>query len=199
MILQSSRKSKSSKKMNALTKQEQCHIKNHFETLVNRQSRKKMIAFLFNHFRYDTMNSWNKNTSYAHCIKLHRNLGLPNDINCDIMHDMVFNPKWCNHMGNLIDQFGEVQDHNWQVGTNGRSGGYLVLYHGCYSGKSIDQNEDFHEWDMNELNMRVDLICDFDMLVSDIVINFAAFCRTYDIIEQTIMVPKKIQVLQEKS
>jgi hypothetical protein len=46
-----------------------------FSRKVDRRSRAAMIAFLVEHFRYDTMNSWNGSTSYAHCIKFSR-LGL---------------------------------------------------------------------------------------------------------------------------
>lgn len=192
--------------MEKLTAPEQRRIKNHFEKQVDRRSRQDMIDFLSNHFRSHTMNSWNKSTSYAHCIKLHCDLGLPDDID-DVKYDMVFNDGWCKHMSDLTDQFDEAHDRNWQVGTNGRSSGCIVLYQGgiqngkiiCYPGRSMDQNEDFHDWDMDQLRGKVDLVCDFDMLASDIAIVFASFCRTYNIIEETIMVPKKVQVLREKS
>jgi len=192
--------------MKTLTTQEQKQIKDHFETIVDRQSREEMTAFLSGHFRYDTMSSWNRITSYAHCIKLHHGLGLPDDIE-DAKYDMVFNDEWCEHMRHLIGLFDEDYDHNWQVGTNGRSGGYLVLYQGgikkgkivCCPGQSTDQSEDFNDWEMDKLVARVDLVCDFDMLATDIVIDFVSFCRTYDIVEQTIMVPKKVHVLIGKS
>ena len=35
-------------------------------------TRKQMIDFLSDHFRYHTMNSWNNATSYARCVKLNR-------------------------------------------------------------------------------------------------------------------------------
>lgn len=193
--------------MNTLTTQEQRLIKNYFERRVNRQSRAEMIAFLYGHFRYHTMNSWNRSTSYAHCIKLHHGLGLPGDID-DAKYGMVFNPEWCNHMDGLINQFDEAHDHNWRVGTNGRSGGYLVLYQGgmtkeykaiYYPGRSMDQDENFNKWDIDELRARVDLVCDFDMLATDIVIDFVSFCRTYNVVEEIIMVPKKVQILLEKT
>lgn len=46
-----------------------------FEKKVDRRSRKAMVEFLTSHFRYDTMNSWNRMTSYAHSVKMNR-LGL---------------------------------------------------------------------------------------------------------------------------
>ncbi|RLC88981.1 MAG: hypothetical protein DRJ03_00025 [Chloroflexi bacterium] len=192
--------------MNTLTTEERQRISSHFQTHVDRSSRQAMIEFLSDHFRYDTMNSWNRSTSYAHCIKIHHDLGLPDNIK-DVKWDMVFNNGWTDHLRDLLDQFDEHHDHNWQVGTNGRSGGYLVLYQGgtkngkivCYPGKSMDQNEDFQDWDMDQLRAKVDLVCDFDMLAADITIDFADFCRTYNVVEETVMVPKKVHVLKKKS
>lgn len=39
---------------------------------------KDMIDYLKNHFRYDTMNSWNRATSYANNVKIHR--VIPNEL-----------------------------------------------------------------------------------------------------------------------
>ncbi|KKN91220.1 hypothetical protein LCGC14_0220880 [marine sediment metagenome] len=189
--------------MKTLTTEEQRKIKDRFEKHVDRRSRKDMIDFLTSHFRYHTMSSWNRSTSYAHCIKLHH-LSIPDDI-CDTMYDMVFNDEWGNHFSEIIDLFSMSHDDNWVVGTNGRSGGYLVLYkgtvkngrRGCLLG-SIDQEEDFHEWDRDELRARVNSVCSFDMLVSNVAMEFVAFCRTYNIIDETIMVQKTVQVLREK-
>jgi len=36
---------------------------------VDLRSQKAMVEFLSNHFRYNTMNSWNNSTSYANNIK----------------------------------------------------------------------------------------------------------------------------------
>lgn len=191
--------------MFTLTTEEQRKIKDYFEERVDKSSRDAMIAFLVGHPRYHTMNSWNQSTSYAHCIKLQRGLGLPIDVD-DVKYDMIFCPVWTDHMGTLMSDFDTAHSHEWQVGINGRSDGYIVLYQGgvnherpfCWSGRSIDQGEDFYEWDVESLIDRVNLVQDFDMLVSDIVMEFGAFCQNYDVVDETIMVPKTIQVLQEK-
>jgi len=191
--------------VNTLTTEERKRICNHFQTHVDCSSRQAMVDFLSSHFRYDTMNSWNRSTSYAHDIKIYRGIGLPDDID-DVKWDMVFHEEWGDHLIGLLDLFDECHDHNWQAGTNGRSGGYLVLYQGgrkngkivSYPGRSVDQGEDFHDWDIDQLRAKVDLVCDFDMLAADLVIEFADFCRTYNVVEETIMVHKKIRVLKEK-
>ena len=192
--------------MFTLTTEEQRKIKDYFEEQVDKSSRDDMMAFLVGHPRYHTMNSWNQSTSYAHCIKLQRGLGLPKDI-FDTMYGVVFCPYWTDHMGTLMSDFDIAHKHEWQVGTNGRSSGYMVLYQGgikngrpfCQPGRSTDQNEDFYEWDIESLRDRVLLVQDFDMLVSDIVMEFGAFCQNYDVVDKTIMVPKTIRVLQDKS
>jgi len=192
--------------MNPLTTEEQRTIKDHFEKRVNKASRQSMIDFLTNHFRYHTMNSWNQSTSYAHNIKLFR-LPLPNDIK-ETMYDMLDCPEWHRHMNNLMHDFDEAHNHRWQVGTNGRSGGYIVLYQGgikkggspfVLPGKSLDQNEDFHNWDMDDLKSHVEIVQNFDRLVSDIIMDFGAFCRTYKVVDEEILVPKIVKVLREKS
>ena len=49
---------------------------------VDKRYRETMISFLKNHFRYNTMNSWNRSTSYANTIKLH-NVEKPQAVDSD--------------------------------------------------------------------------------------------------------------------
>ncbi len=91
-------------------------------------TREEMIEFLRDHFRYNTMNSWNRSTSYARNVKLHR-LGLTREqenrafeiIQADGAYDKI---------NVIIRAFGITNDYRYQIGFNGRSGGYLVLYQG---------------------------------------------------------------------
>ena len=55
---------------------------------VNLKKRGEMIAFLKNHFRYNTMNSWNRSTSYANNIKLH-NVDKPDDVDSNAWWEML--------------------------------------------------------------------------------------------------------------
>ena len=41
-----------------------------YEQKVDRRSREQMVEFLAGHFRYNTMNSWNRGTSYANRVKV---------------------------------------------------------------------------------------------------------------------------------
>lgn len=88
----------------------------------------RMIRFLRDHFRYDTMNSWNASTSYARCIKVHR-LGLDGET-ADRSFDMLQVDEAFLGFRRILAEFDRRHDHRWQIGTNGRSGGYLVLYRG---------------------------------------------------------------------
>jgi len=96
---------------------------------VNKRSRKALIAFLKRHFRYHMMNSWNKSTSYANCIKLHQ-VDKPSDIDEDTWWQMLATDQWHNILSDLLDGFARQYDFQWQAGINGRSGGYIVLYRG---------------------------------------------------------------------
>ena len=99
-----------------------------FSQTVDLRSRTDMIDFLQNHFRYDTMNSWNQATSYACNLKIHK-LGLCHEIEAKL-YEMLDTQEFFYAQKDLMDAFAEDHQHRWQVGMNGRSGGYLVLYEG---------------------------------------------------------------------
>ena len=102
-------------------------MKKFFEK-VDRRSRKEMVGFLTGHYRYDTMNSWNMSTSYANCVKV-SHLGLTSD-QLDRAYDILDMPDWRDDVGFLCGEWAQSHKYQWQVGFNGRSGGYLVLYQG---------------------------------------------------------------------
>jgi len=87
-----------------------------------------MTEYLGNHFRYDTMNSWNRSASYACNLKIH-SLSLDNEI-VDKLYDLIQTDEFFDHLRYLIDMFNENHNYIWQAGMNGRSGGYLILYQG---------------------------------------------------------------------
>lgn len=96
---------------------------------VDTRSRQAMIGFLTGHFRYDTMNSCNRSTSYANCIKLHR-LGLTNE-QLTAAYD-VLNTDYWDQIDGPISEFTRQMNGQYTIGSNGRSSGYLVLYHSRY-------------------------------------------------------------------
>jgi hypothetical protein len=96
---------------------------------VDKRYRDEMIVFLKKHFRYDTMNSWNRSTSYANNIKLH-NFDKPADINEQTWWELLEITQWQERLSDLLEEFGRAYNWLWQAGINGRSGGYVVLYRG---------------------------------------------------------------------
>ena len=99
-----------------------------FYTPVDLRSRADMTGFLKNHFRYHTMNSWNRSTSYACNLKIHR-LGLDGECESKLF-DMIDTQEFFDLRRALLDEFDRQHNYLWQAGMNGRSSGYLVLYQG---------------------------------------------------------------------
>ena len=99
-----------------------------FSKRVDKRSRAEMTAYLSGHFRYNTMNSWNRSTSYACNMKLYK-LGLDQETE-DKLWDMIQVPEFYEWLNERIEDFNWQHNYLWQAGWNGRSGGYLVLYQG---------------------------------------------------------------------
>lgn len=176
-----------------------------FESQVNTENRDAMIAFLNNHFRYYTMNSWNRSTSYANNVKLY-NLNLTKE-QLDKAYEIIdldfteLNFSISDEINNFYHETG------YSAGFNGRSGGYIVLYESntddknricVYPGRSIDANEDFSEWDITELRERVKLVQRFDKLCDDIRSTFIYYIENCEITTVTRTVEDRIAVLKEE-
>jgi len=100
-----------------------------YDKQIDEQAREALTAFLNQHYRYHTMSSWNRSTSYANCIKLHQ-VSKPSDINEDIWWQMCDISDWQTALNDLLEDFGRAHHWQWQADINGRSGGYVVLYRG---------------------------------------------------------------------
>lgn len=183
-----------------------------FTKSVDTTNRQAMIDFLTNHFRYDTMNSWNNSTSYANNVKVY-NLGIEDpdvlnkawniicsDIDCEEMYE---------NFHEIINDFRHA--YHYDIGFNGRSDGYLVLYSinydpashisSIYPGKSIDQDEDFTDeevWTMEQLKARCDLICAFDRVCDRIRHEFIYWCRHSFVVEHTNLETSRYLTLSEE-
>ncbi len=96
---------------------------------IDKRYKETMGKFLRKHFRYNTMNSWNRSTSYANCIKLHH-VDKPKDIDDNTCWEMLWITEWQEKLSDLLEDFGRRHEWQWQAGINGRSGGYVVLYRG---------------------------------------------------------------------
>ena len=211
---------------------------------VDKRYRETMTAFLKKHYRYHTMSSWNKSSSYANNIKLY-NIDKPADIDSDNWLEMLWITDWQEKLSSLLEDFGEKHNWLWQAWINGRSGGYVVLYRGgikpsgyksycthcgqknyqavpdgqigicgrcdakervnfeethmqvfTWPVKDSDMGEDFQSWSLFELQERVALVQEFGHLCDNITENYIDTCRNYRIVEEEILVPKTIKILE---
>ena len=143
-------------------------------------SDKQMFNFLKDHYQYYTMNSWNGLKSIAHNVKVY-NLKLSG--NC--YNALTFLQDDDYFTVNLMIEDWEAEHRGYKVGFNGRSGGYLVLYHdrgnGCILPDDIDECEDYEEYkryckeyyggvkhNRRDLVEMVKLVQDFDKLCDDL-------------------------------
>lgn len=90
------------------------------------RTKKEMIEYLSNHFRYHTLHSWNRMTSYAHNIKIYNLPWKSKDIESKA-YDLVSTVQAARTVQKHFDEFNRQTDYHHSIITNGRSGGYLVL------------------------------------------------------------------------
>jgi hypothetical protein len=107
-----------------------------------------MIEFLENHFRYDTMSSWNASTSYANKVKIHS--VIPNELT-DKVYELMECEEFYDNLRWILDDFADKYNQQWQAGFNGRSNGYIVLYQGGKTTKTIFE---FNEKETNSYHGR---------------------------------------------
>ena len=87
---------------------------------VDLRSRQKMTQYLTTHFRYPTLNSWNRSTSYACNLKI-THLGLSPEV-VDKLFDMIQTQGFFDAMDECKWEFAAKHNYLWQAGMNGRSG-----------------------------------------------------------------------------
>lgn len=97
-----------------------------FYQAVDTRSRSAMTAFLQDHPRYPTRNSWNGDASYSQCIKVPR-LNLT-DEQTSKAFDVLGLDELQGLISDVTEAFTEEHGGAYTIGSNGRSGGYLVLY-----------------------------------------------------------------------
>jgi len=92
---------------------------------VNKNNNKEMFDFLRKHFRYYTLNNWNGLKSIANNVKIY-NIDEFKGIKDKVLQ--VLEQDNYNSIKDEIKVWEFEQAHCWNVGVNGRNGGYLVLY-----------------------------------------------------------------------
>lgn len=140
--------------------------------------------------RYNTMNSWNQSTAPAYNLKVYN--VIPNNLQ-DKVYELLDCEDFYDAINDCIYLFNLDNNHTWQAGFNGRSGGYLVLYQGgmkdgkpyCYPGRGIE-TEDVPD----------DVLLRFAQLANDIVATTIDMARNAIIKEEQYTVTKTRKVIQ---
>lgn len=157
-------------------------------------TRKEMVKFLKNHFRYDTANSWNQSTSYARNVKIY-NIGLSEVLEAkalDLICEEGFNELVACLYDPLVEQFEEETSLDYTIGFNGRSDGYLVLYNKLNPLKSIDMGEDFEDLDDFEVEERYSLVKKFDKYCDYFVDAFKYVVEKVTVKEEEVVTKVKV-------
>lgn len=96
-----------------------------------KRDREEAIHFLKNHLRYPTMNAWNGNSTYAVNVKVHRVPGLTPEQR-DACYRLLDDENAWDESGynERLEEFAKSWGWRWQIATNGRNGGYLILCQG---------------------------------------------------------------------
>lgn len=156
-------------------------MSDYFSKQIDTGSRQAMAEFIADHFRYYTMNSWNRVTSYANNVKIH-NLGLTSeqasrayDLLLDTDIDMSL---FWDGVHDIIQDF--LHETGCTVGFNGRSDGYMVLYateirngrrvtlSRGVGGYDVEELLDPDGWSMDDLEREVELVRAFDRVCDDV-------------------------------
>jgi len=165
-------------------------------------NREQKIDYLKTHFRYFTMNSWNRSTSYAANVKIHN--FVPRELR-DKAYAIMEQGDVYDEIRSVLNDFDQRYEYRYQISFNGRSDGYLVMINGgehddgrifTQPGKDIDQSANYEDWDNEYLTDRVWLVKDFDKTVKECQNIFIEYCRNYEVEEETVQVPKVIKVLK---
>ena len=168
-------------------------------------TREEMVEYLTGHFRYWTMNSWNKTTSYANNVKVY-NLGLSDELRnkvWDVFGLLIDDVQFIDELETLLYDY--HVNTGYSAGFNGRSGGYLVMYNTeikdgetyVRPGVGIDEYEDFEDWETEDIAERVDLIKEFDLLCDDVRDLFIYYLENGDVVEVEIVKKEKQYRLAE--
>lgn len=179
-----------------------------YKTGIDISNVKSMWEFLHDHFTYYTMNSWNRQKSIAHNVKLY-NLALEGD--WAVAMKYLFDDSDSGALQLLIDdEIREFEESNpyYRVFFNGRSGGYLVLGSTDNNGSVLpscvadyETYEDFKEdiksgWNgynvsdfSRELRDTVEIVREFDKLcdrLRDLVNEYSKKSFEVDKLEQAV-------------
>lgn len=145
-----------------------------------------------NRIRYYTMNPWNLSKAPAYNLKVYN--VIPAKLR-DKVYEMMGCENFYSHINDLIKEFDEDNDYEWQAGFNGRSGGYLVLYRGgIKDGRIFSQpGREIEDDEVPDSVMEL-----FDNLAKAIVEITIELAKGTEVVEEVIEIPKKIKLIKVK-
>lgn len=176
----------------------------HFRKELDMSDAGELQEFIREHKRYNTMNGWNRSTSYANCVKINH-LPLTHD-QMSKAYELIDCEEFWFPINDLMHEWAVERKHEWSVGFNGRSGGYIVLYKGgmkdgrpfTWPGKSVDEELDFTGWELVDFQDKAKFILEFDLLCDTILTELIYYIENYDVKDEVVQVPKTVKVLVEK-
>ena len=122
--------------------------KKFFNKTNKNMSLRQKFDYIHNHSYYYTMNSWNKSKSLANNVKVY-NLPITTEQRnkfFEICENFVLNYDLYDMINARIEDF--ESENEFDVGFNGRSGGYLVAYNRNNYNNIIDEDLiDFESYD----------------------------------------------------
>ena len=182
-------------------------IEKFFRPKNEKMNDQEKFDYVKKHYRYNTMSSWNRVTSFANNVKIH-NIGFTKEQQ-DKYYTIFCNPNFSeidaqslyDNIDELIYKFQEEYTFNFSIGFNGSSSGYLVLYKtqkegnriNVFPGKPIGEEfqnyetyEEFYE-EEGPIDSYFELVYDFD-LMCDII----RYCFGLDLLMETeeVMIPQ---------
>lgn len=154
--------------------------------------------------QYPTMNAWNMEYAPAYNLKIYNVIRKDlRDKAYEIYSDEYLSYEIYDEINALIDDFARDTNYAYTAGFNGRQGGYLVLYKSCKitnydkDGKAHTKIQTYMHG-LDEKDIPGNVLKLFRNLAQGIVNHVESFLSEYDIVEQEIMIPKKIKTLQSK-
>lgn len=175
-----------------------------------KKTKKELINILLKADRYPTMNGWNGVTSLSRNVKLY-NLDLT-EKQLDIAYQLLFDDIQSNVIQNMIDDYSnqllELTNHQYTLGFNGRSEGYIVLYSVVDYKSPYDytiaygqgflnrfDEDDLMEWTWTELNEAYKILKSFNKVVDSMISDFKHLLNYARIEEEEEVITTQIKVL----
>lgn len=177
----------------------------HFRKELDMDNLEELKEFIESHARYYTLHSWNNSKSWSHCVKVHH-LPLTHE-ECMKAFDLLEVDEVNEGIRDLIHEWEIARKFEWQVGFNGRSSGYIVLYSGgkrpdgqvfSWPGRGVDEDLDFTDWTLEDYQDKAKFISEFDLLADELLTAFVGYIENYDVQDEVIHVPRTVKVLVEK-